>query len=220
MWNRKKCLGCMRCVYACRESALCLGTEKMQLQEASCSFCGDCTAVCPGGALTYAGMQYEAEKLVGRLLRDKVFYDVSGGGVTFSGGEPLIYPEYVGKTAELLKEKGIDICVETCGFFDFSSFFQYVLPYTDRIYFDIKLMSPELHRKHTGQDNCRILDNFVRLCGEKIDITPRTPLVPGITDTEENLAAIHSFLRRHRMEKKHVLLPYNSAGEMKRERLL
>lgn len=220
MWDVKKCFGCGRCVKACPAGAIAFQENRLRLDKANCKGCGSCTEACPGGALSGVGEAYSAEALAERLKRDKLFFEVSGGGVTFSGGEPLLYPEYVGAAAEKLKKDNIDICIETCGFFDYASFAEYVLPFADRMLFDLKLMSDQLHRTYTGQGNALILENFKRLCGEKVDITPRTPLIPGITDSQENLAKIRQFLSDSHLEEKHELLAYNSAGEMKREKLL
>lgn len=220
MWNREKCLGCGRCVHTCGCGALSFAQDGLRLDKEACSRCGSCAAACPGGVLSQAGKRYGVDTLVEKLEQDKVFYDVSGGGVTFSGGEPLLYPEYVGAVSEKLKKKGINVCIETCGFFAYEPVRDKVLPFVDEIYYDLKLFSDTLHRNCTGKGNQLILENFGRLCSEGADVTPRTPLIPGITDTPENLSAIRAFLERYHLDDRHVTLPYNPAGELKLKKLL
>ncbi len=220
MWDREKCLGCGRCGRACPAGALRLEKSGLFMEKERCLKCRSCTSACPGGALSPVGERYSVKSLVKKLERDKVFYDVSGGGVTFSGGEPLLYPEYVGAVCRKLNKNGIGVCIETGGFFDYGAFAEYVLPFVDYVYYDLKLMSEALHRKYTGQGNQRILENFAKLSAEKIDVTPRTPLITGITDTRENLEELGSFLKAYGLEKKHVKLAYNPAGKTKRDKMI
>lgn len=155
------------------------------------------------------------------LLRDRCFYQVSGGGVTFSGGEPLAYPEYVGEAARRLQAEGIPVALETSGYFTYEAFREKVLPYVDCVLYDLKLMDEQEHIRYTGVSNRRILDNFRRLAGEEpgVKLIPRTPLIPGITDGSGNLEEIGRFLAGFTNVSKHVLLPFNSDGERKRRML-
>lgn len=220
MWDAVKCFACGRCERSCPRGALSFADGRLTWNRDRCDDCARCQEVCPGGALRQVGVSYEVECLVRKLEQDKMFFDVSHGGVTFSGGEPLAYPDYIGEVAKELQARGISCCVETCGYFDYTSFQEKVLPHIQCILFDLKLMSEELHRKYTGRSNRLILENFKKLQTETVTVIPRTPLVPEITDTEENLGAIREFLQKLHLADRHVLLPYNSAGSMKYGKLL
>jgi pyruvate formate lyase activating enzyme len=167
---------------------------------------------CVSCALRWKGIFYTDESLLRLIKEDEHYYRVSGGGVTFSGGEPLLYPQYTGRIAQKLQEQNIPVLIETCGYFDYGDFERYVLSYITDIYFDIKLMDPAVHKEYTRQDNILILENFHRLaCLTTVRITPRTPLIPGITDVKANLYAIREFLKPYGMENRHVVLPFNQA---------
>jgi pyruvate formate lyase activating enzyme len=162
--------------------------------------------------LRVIGKYYAPETLAEILLRDLPFYRHSGGGVTLSGGEATLYPDYLDSLLALLKRCQVHVALQTCGFFDYAPFAQQVLPYLDVIYYDIKVVDPKAHRRHTGRDNQRILDNFRQLTKEnRVPVHARVPLVPGITDGQENLLAVAEVLRGSGA-KDVMLLPYNPLG--------
>lgn len=166
------------------------------------------------------GKEYTLKELLSVIKEDSTFYSVSGGGVTFSGGEPTLFMEYIGKLAKLLYKNGISCALETCGYFEFDAFKELLLPYLDCILYDIKLMDSAEHIKYTGMDNGIILGNLLRLSVEEnIKIIPRTPLIPNITDTNENLNRILCMLSELKLEDKYVKLKYNDAGLKKKEML-
>jgi len=135
-----------------------------------------------------AGRSYSVEALTEIIMRDRLFYETSGGGVTLSGGEATLYTDYVSTLLQALKKNGIHCALQTSGFFDLTSFKEQLLSYIDLIYYDIKIMDPAKHAAMTGQNNRIILDNFTaltRICKERI--LPRVPLIPAITDTHDNL---------------------------------
>jgi pyruvate formate lyase activating enzyme len=159
------------------------------------------------------GRHYPVEKLVEIVLRDTPFYRHSGGGVTLTGGECTMYPDYLESLLNSLKKHHIHVVLETAGCFDYEVFRQQVLPYVDLVYFDVKFADPTLHEQHTGYRNDRILRNLARLLKERtVVVQPRVPLVPGATATDGNLRAIARLLRE--MGAKEVsLLPYNPLGQ-------
>ena len=221
LWDRGKCLGCQGCVRACPRGWITVDGAGLHLKRESCDACGRCAAACPGNALQLVGKAYSVEELLTILLRDRCFYQVSGGGVTFSGGEPLACPAYVGETARRLWAEGIPVTVETSGYFEYEAFGKLVLPFVDCILYDLKLMDEQEHIRFTGVSNRRILDNFRKLADRHpgVKLVPRTPLIPGITDRRGNLEEIRRFLAGFTDLADHVLLPYNSDGERKRELL-
>ncbi|HEX9061035.1 MAG TPA: glycyl-radical enzyme activating protein [Clostridia bacterium] len=213
-----RCIGCGKCKKACFNEAINLQSDE-RIERYLCRKCASCVRVCPSLALEEIGIHYPLKQLLEIVMRDEEYYRSSGGGVTFSGGEPLLHVDYVSEAARMLNDRGVSIAVQTCGFFDYDSFREKVLPYIRDIYFDIKLMDSKLHMQYTGADNFMILENFKRLIREpSIHIVPRTPKIPGITDTPDNLASIRDFLLENGI-KDHVLLPYNDGGMLKSRRI-
>lgn len=209
-FSASQCLRCGDCAKACPENAIDLDRPE-RIRRDICTLCGECVKACPGKGLRMIGKHYEIEELTEILLRDYPFYRHSGGGVTISGGECTLYPDYLQLLLQGLKEVRTHLAIETCGFFEYSSFKKKILPYLDIIYYDIKIMDEENHKKYTGRSNRRILENFRKLLKEGVEVHPRVPLVPGITATEENLTAIVGFLCETGA-KDITLLPYNPLG--------
>lgn len=156
-----------------------------------CMGCGSCqnartpeaAAACPTGALVCYGKEQTVEELLPLLLRDKEFYDNSGGGVTLSGGECLAQPEFAAALAKALTEQGVRVNIDTCGFVSRSAL-DGVIPYTDTFLYDLKAIDPAVHKRCTGQDNRIILENLEYLCAQGCRIEIRYPLVMGYNDTE------------------------------------
>jgi pyruvate formate lyase activating enzyme len=210
-FSARECLRCRRCVESCPQGAIDLSDAK-RINRDRCTRCGRCVSVCPGEALRTIGQYYTVDSLVKILMRDQSFYRHSGGGVTLSGGECTLYPNYLESLLKNLKARQIHIVLETCGYFNFDVFSRRILPYIDLIYYDVKIADLGAHRKHTGKTNEKILDNLRRLLLEKPAlIHPRIPLIPDITATEENFSAIINFLVEAGAESV-SLLPYNPMG--------
>ncbi|MEW6368305.1 MAG: glycyl-radical enzyme activating protein [Acidobacteriota bacterium] len=197
-YDAGKCASCDQCIALCPKKALARDNPHFVDRE-RCDLCGECFDQCPSGALRKVGLPLPVETVVEWVLSDRPFFDNSGGGVTLSGGEPCLYMHYVSLLAAQLHEHGIHVLLETCGWFDYERFRETVLPHLDMIYYDIKLFDSAPHREYCGVPNSLVLDNFTRLLRDakngRPSILPRTPLVPGITDTEANLRAIAGFLR-------------------------
>lgn len=210
-FSPQECIRCGTCVKVCSQGAIDLDFPG-HIRRDRCIRCGACAAACPGRGSRVIGKYYPPEALAEILLRDLPFYRPSGGGVTLSGGEATLYPDYLESLLALLKHCQVHVALQTCGFFDYAPFAQQVLPYLDVIYYDIKVVDANAHRMHTGRDNRRILDNFIRLVREdRVPVHARVPLVPDITDGWENLAAIVEFLRMAGAQDV-ALLPYNPLG--------
>ena len=205
------CVGCDTCLKTCPEGAL-ARENPFFIDRDRCTLCFACADACPSGALSRMGRQVPAEEIVRLILKDRPFFHTSGGGVTLSGGEPTLHLDFLPRLLRPLKEQRVHTLLETCGLFDFQRFSESVLPWLDTVYFDIKLMDPKAHRQYCGASNERILDNFKRLAERsrenRLQLLARTPLIPGITATNENLAAIADFLDRVNMDRI-ALMDYN-----------
>ncbi|MHB8877296.1 MAG: glycyl-radical enzyme activating protein [Myxococcaceae bacterium] len=211
------CRKCQACVAACKVGRARPAGEAEPGVE--CSLCGGCVEACPSAARRIAGTAFSVEELRERLLRDRVFYRRSAGGVTLSGGEPSLFPQFAGELAAGLRAQGVHVLLETCGHFSFEPFARHLLPHLSTIYFDLKLADPQRHRRWTGRDNGLIHENFRRLAqGGHSDILPRIPLVPSITDDEENLRALSSLVLASGLRRV-ALLPYNPLWVGKRRAL-
>jgi len=197
------------CINICPEKCLSLEQNKIQLNRSRCTECNQCSGVCPTGALETSGYWIGLHDLLYRLLIDKPFYQSSGGGITLSGGEVTQQMEFAHHLLKALKAEGIQTAIETSGFFNYRRFSELMLPWTDLIYFDLKLFDEADSRQYTGQKNRLILDNFSRLAKEsQATLIPRVPLIPGITTNKKNLNGIASFLKHHGIDAA-TLLPYN-----------
>jgi len=163
------------------------------------------------------GREYSAPELLAELKKDQVFYDESGGGVTFSGGEPLLQVNFLQEILQLCRQSGINTAVDTSGYVA-NSYFGKVYDYTDLFLFDVKIIDDGLHAKFTGVSNKLILRNLNWLTerGEKVII--RIPLIPGVTDTEKNLSELAAHIMKLKNIKKIDLLPYNEIAESKYKR--
>ena len=202
----------------CKTGA-CQIENRWRIDRKKCDRCGDCVKVCPGRGLRQIGRFYRVEELVSILLRDRVFYEVSGGGITLSGGEPTFHMEYISLILQELKVQGIHTAIQTNGFFEWSEFKAKVLNWVDLIMFDVKLADSKEHLKYTGKKNRLILENFTRLLkGRPKEIIPRIPLIPGITATTQNLKAISELFQGLKVTRC-SLLPYNPTGISKAENI-
>lgn len=205
---------CLRCG-ACRSVCSKLG-EDFMLNQADCTLCGRCVVVCLPAARKFAGRELSPEEVLAQALSDKPFFDSSGGGVTFSGGECALYPDYLKACLSLLKGAGIHTCIDTCGAVP-REHFEEILPFVDLFLYDLKKLDPELHREYTGRDNQQILENLRFLCARGKEIIIRVPLIPGYTDSEEDIRAIARFVKEelNGAVRRVELLPYNKLAESK-----
>lgn len=194
----EKCISCRACVASCPHPE-------------TCTACGLCVAVCPTEARKRYGEPFSEDALLDVILADAPYYAASGGGVTFSGGECMLYPETVAHLARRCRENGVSVAVDTAGNVPYSSF-EAVLPDVDLFLYDIKALDPDLHRRGTGADNRRILENLDRLRQAGARILIRVPCIPAFNDGEE-LSRICNYCDERGLPVE--VLTYHTLGESK-----
>ena len=212
------CVACGSCVAACPTGRARPATEA-EPAELACRLCLACVDACPSASRRVAGRDVPVDELVALLLRDAPFYRRSGGGVTLSGGEPALASAHSGRVARELRARDVHVLLETCGHFDWDRFSQHLLPHLNTIWFDLKLADPARHQRATGRSNTLIHDNLRRLIAlGTVELLPRIPLVPGLTDDTDNLASLATFVRELGL-RRIALLPYNPLWVPKRRAL-
>ncbi len=213
-FNYNLCARCGECEKLCPDNAIDI-RQKQIINRDRCNAGGACAEACGSEALRKVGASYTVADLLEILLRDKTFYEVSGGGVTFSGGEPLMHMDYLKPLCQALKEHDIHITIETCGYFNYPDFRKKIAPYVDLVFYDVKIIDSQKHKNFTGKDNIIILQNLKQLlCEHGIDCIPRVPLVPGATTDKKNLLDIAEFFHDSNINSWR-LLTYNPPGNGK-----
>lgn len=211
------CTGCGACLTACPTGAASLQGGRPVIDMTRCSLCGQCVEACPQDGREICGREISVDQLMTELLKDKIFYDQSGGGVTFSGGEAMAQLEFLREALTACKQADLHTAIDTCGHVPWDAFSE-VLPWTDLFLYDLKLMDPLRHQDATGVSNELILDNLRRLAEQTDRITIRIPVIPTVNDDEENARQLIAYLKRIRLGDVH-LLPYHPLGRGKAARL-
>jgi pyruvate formate lyase activating enzyme len=224
IYSSARCLGteeCDRCGVVCLEKALTEDDDgKMCIDRSICDGCGDCAFVCPSHALEESGEWVGVDDVVRIVEEDDAFYARSGGGLTVSGGEPLAQGAFVIALLDAARSRGIDTAIETSGLCNWKTM-RDVAPLADQIFFDIKCLDPEKHEQVTGVSNRKILRNFRRLRAEfpEVNVVVRTPIVPGVNDSDADILAIAEFVNSAGGASAYELLPYHGFGEPKYAKL-
>jgi pyruvate formate lyase activating enzyme len=198
----EKCIGCGLCIPECPVSALKLDEKGIHLDRESCISCMKCTEICPSHALQSIGKNQSLEEITKLILREKAFMDSSGGGVTVSGGEPLLQSDFVKELFTECRKLEIHTAIDSCGQIPWGNF-KKVLPFTDLILFDVKHYDDSEHKTLTGKGNKLILQNLNRLrdyleqedCSSELWI--RTPVIPGATSSKDNIREIGKYLKKN-----------------------
>ncbi|MFZ5354399.1 MAG: glycyl-radical enzyme activating protein [Bacillota bacterium] len=217
LYNKTRCIDCLDCIKGCPENALSVTEGSVYLNKTDCRLCLSCQKLCPTSALEAAGKYMSVEQVVRDVEKDRIFYEESGGGVTITGGEPLMQPEF---TYELLKEctfGGIHTAVDTSGFASWDVLRE-IAEYTELFLFDIKHMDESQHIKYTGVSNHIILENLKKLVEANKKINIRYPMIPGINDASENIIKMSWYLKELNITAVN-LLPYHNIGIDKYTRL-
>ena len=218
--DREKCTGCGACAAVCPNGAIHMEEGRPILDAEACVFCGKCTRFCPTGAREVIGQEYTVKELVKELMKDQMFYEESGGGVTLSGGEVMSMDmDYLLAVAKELKRQDVTLTIDTCGFVPYEKF-QELLPYVNTFLYDVKVMDPELHKKYMGTDNALILENLVRLAKDGARIYIRIPTVKEVNGNAGNMRETIAFLQEHDIHPAQInLLPYHDTGSGKYRKL-
>ena len=210
----EKCVECKRCESVCPFGAHTFLAGKHALLRERCHFCGACVDICPTGALERIGKTADTDEIVAEVLRDKPFYQTSGGGVTVSGGEPLFQADF---TAELLKkcrENGVSTAIETSGFASEKDFLK-VLAECDLVLFDVKDTNEKRHQKNTGVPLAPIMKNLRLLDESGVPFIIRLPIVPTFNDDERHFSAVKALFKTLKNCRGVEVMPYHTLGEYK-----
>jgi pyruvate formate lyase activating enzyme len=201
-WVGVHCISCHTCIAVCPQHGLSTQSDGIHRDRELCTACGSCVDACPSNAMEMLGKKTTPDDLVEELLKDRAYFEKSGGGVTLSGGEPTLQPAFTLELLMQLKLQGIQTAMDTCGLCSQETLAD-LLPWVDVLLFDLKLADSTQHKALTGVGNERILDNLKWVCDQVVEAFPsvqlwvRTPLIPGATFMHENIAGIGSLLSRH-----------------------
>lgn len=209
-----RCDRCGHCLKACERDAISLTDESLSIDRGKCALCGACARVCPAEAVEMIGWQMTVSQVMAKIEKDLVFYDQSGGGVTFSGGEPLSQPGFLSALLEACTEKGIHTALDTCGFADRKTLHR-IGENVDLFLYDLKLMDNKRHQRFTGRSNRSILRNLRDLSQQGRSITVRLPVIPGMNVDDENIFQIGEFVASLASPHSIEILPYHWAGSSK-----
>lgn len=216
-FNRTKCSSCGRCLSVCDARTIKNGI--LEIEREKCSGCGKCGGICLNDANELIGKELTASQVLEEALKDRIFYDTSGGGITVTGGEPSYQPEFTLELLRLSRDAEISIAIETCGIGS-REFYEKAADLGATFLYDIKCIDSERHRRFTGADNTRIMSNLVYLMDRGADIILRLPLVPGCNDSNEDIAGLAEFLNVKKGRYRYAeIMPYHTLGTGKAEKI-
>ena len=209
--DQSTCIKCRRCQAVCARGCHAFAAGRHVLDRASCVACGECVRACPAGALALTGYLIRADEVIATVLRDKPFYDASGGGLTLTGGEPMAQFEFALELMIKARLNELNTCLETCGLAPAEQFDR-IAAYTDLFLYDYKLTDHALHRRYTGVADDVIRSNLDRLDALGKQIILRCPIIPGINDQAEHFAGIADTANSLRNILEIQIVPYHRLG--------
>lgn len=213
LYNSEKCTRCGQCLSACPAAAISRTGADIATDRILCHACGHCLDYCFHGGREIAGHRVSIQELNVEIEKDRVFYEQSGGGVTFSGGEVLCQAEAAQALAQACKSRGISVAIDTCGHVPYENLAR-MLDCADLFLYDLKHLDSTLHEKHTGRNNRLILDNLCRLSDSGAAIILRIPLIEGFNADDAHIRALSDFCRSLNLQQID-LLPYHNTGSSK-----
>jgi pyruvate formate lyase activating enzyme len=211
VYRKSRCVGCGECVESCKRGAISLLSGQISVDRANCLVCGNCSSTCSSDALSIAGKLMSVKEVLREIEKDEPFYEESGGGVTFSGGEPLMQPDFLNVLLKECKERAIHTTVDTCGYARYE-IIRRIRDNVDLFLYDIKTLDSRKHRKYTGVSNQQILRNLKKLAENGSQIVISFPIIPGINDDDENVTRTAEFVGSLPNIQQVNLLPYHRAG--------
>ncbi len=213
----KKCSLCGKCIQLC--SSRTIEDNFLAVDRVKCVGCGECAGICLNNANEIIGKDMTANEVLFEVMKDKMFYDTSGGGLTVTGGEPSYQPDFTLQLLRHAKDAGISIAVETCGIGP-RDFYKNAAEFGATFLYDIKCVDPDKHLRLTGADNKKILSNLRYLMDRCADIIIRIPLIPDCNDSDEDIALLAALLNENRAKYRYAeIMPYHSLGIGKSEKL-
>ncbi|MEN8247934.1 MAG: glycyl-radical enzyme activating protein [Bacteroidota bacterium] len=219
MYTESKCIGAQSCIEVCDQNALTLTPKGIVTDYELCNLCGDCAEVCPTKAIEMSGKEMTVDEVMALIKREAFIMEQSEGGVTFSGGEPLLHHQFLIAVLDECKKEGIHTCVDTTGFADTNILLD-VAKRTDYFLYDLKLMDSKLHKEYTGVPNEKIIENLKTLASTGVDIDIRVPLISGVNDDDENIIQTAELVKSLPGKPKPVsILPHHNSAAKKYEKL-
>ena len=218
-WHFKRCpRECRDCLSVCPENAIKKIGKSVKIDLSKCDLCGKCSDICVYEALEIVGKERTVQEVMNEVEKDRIFFENSGGGVTFSGGEPLMQPDFLEALLEQCKKRNIRTALDTCGY-DSSETLEKISDKVDLFLYDIKLINDKKHKKYVVASNSIILENLKKLSKKGMKIIIRVPLIAGVNDDDDNIRKISEFLLSLKNLKQINLLPYHKGGAEKYKRL-
>lgn len=218
MFFEQKCTGCGICVKRCPEEAITMREMKPTIDETKCILCGNCTDFCYNEAREYVGQKIGAIELFKEIQKDEIFYEESGGGVTFSGGEPLLQVDFLSEVLDICNKKNIHTTLDTSGYTKWENI-EKIVNKVDLFLYDLKLIDDEKHKKYIGVSNKLILENLKKLSSLGKRIFVRMPIIAGINDDNDHIDESIKFIKTLNNIEQVNLIPYHSMGMDKYKRL-